>query len=52
MYEEYDHLPNEWFIKSIDLYDRCKCERCQKHKKSREDVLNYRKEKQCKTDLH
>jgi hypothetical protein len=34
-----DFIPYHVLLKSIELFDKCKCDRCQKEKKKREDML-------------
>ena len=41
-YDEFKHVDTQKIIKSINLYDRCKCEKCQKEVKLLQNILTSR----------
>jgi hypothetical protein len=43
--DAYDHICNLKLIKSIELWDRCKCEKCQKEVKEKKEILESRYKK-------
>lgn len=40
--EEYNHIDNESLIQSRNLYNRCKCDKCQERVALMDKIIDYR----------